>query len=82
VDQYIALGWSTKRVPPLESLMAIASVHTFHAERGSLSYGTEADLQLEVKFKRVKAMLKYAGYDATHFATDTTKYWAQVEFVL
>jgi hypothetical protein len=82
VDQYANLGWTTKRVAPLDSFAALVSIHRFDAQRTSVNYGSEADLQLEGQYGRVRATLKYAGYDSTHFATDTTKYWAQIEFVL
>ena len=82
VDRYVSLGWTTGHTRPLDTLGMAAIFHTFDAERIALRYGSELDLQLEAKLKRVRAVLKYAAYDTTHFATDTAKYWAQVEFVL
>jgi hypothetical protein len=82
LDRYASISWSSQRVRPLDQLTAMLCVHTFEAEHGSITYGQEADLQLEAKYERFRMMLKYAKYDAVRFATDTRKYWAQIEFVL
>ena len=61
-------------------MSALASQHWFEAERGSADYGSELDVQLQAKWQRFSALLKYADYEAHGFATDTAKYWAQIEY--
>jgi hypothetical protein len=81
-DCYAQLGYATQGVGGLDSLAASLIFHNFRAMRGSLEYGSEADLQLQARWRRFSGALKYADYHADHFATSTRKYWAQVEFLL
>jgi len=54
--------------------------HDFEAEDGGDSYGDELDLSLSRKFGQyVTGMLKYADYREDGFATDTQKFWLQVQ---
>jgi hypothetical protein len=80
-DRYVKLGYVTKRLAFAESISVLASFHWFAEERRSARYGTETDLLLEAKRKRYRATLKYAAYDAAAHATDTEKFWAQLEYV-
>jgi hypothetical protein len=80
-DRYVTLGYATKGVGVLDSLSATLAWHLFEAERGALDYGSELNLQLQAKWHRLSGILKYADYRADRFATDTRKFWAQVEFV-
>ena len=52
----------------------------------AVDLGTEVDLQLQAKYKRFVGLLKFALYDAYEGRTpaayqDTTKFWAQLEYV-
>jgi len=58
------------------------SYHHYDSQRLSLDYGSEADLQLQAKWRHFTGLLKYTDYDAQAFATDTRKLWAQIEYVL
>jgi hypothetical protein len=80
-DRYVTLGYSTRGVGMLDTLTATAMYHLFEAERGALDYGSELNFQIQGKWRRFNGTLKYADYDAKRFATDTKKFWAQVDFV-
>ena len=80
-DRYVNAGFVMKGVGPFDAVSATASYHDYHSQRLSLKYGNEVNLQLQAKWHRFLGTLKYADYNAAGFATDTTKYWAQIEFV-
>ncbi len=56
-----------------------AVYHDFEAEDGSSDYGEELDLAIAKKFGKVKALLKYANYNADEFKVDTEKLWLQLQ---
>jgi hypothetical protein len=69
-DAYVSLAGAVKGV----KLLAVW--HDFEADKGSLDYGTELDLQAQVNFgKHYAAGAKYARYDADDFFVDTDKFW-------
>jgi hypothetical protein len=80
VDRYINVGYKLKAPAPLDALSAIAVQHWYEAERISLDYGSELDVLLQAKWHHFSGAIKYADYRADHFATDTAKLWAQVEY--
>jgi hypothetical protein len=80
-DRYVTLGYATKGVGVLDTLSATAAWHVFEAERGPLDYGSELNLQLQAKWRRFSGTLKFADYHADRFASDTRKFWLQVDFV-
>jgi len=54
----------------------LAVYHDFSADQGSKDYGTEVDLLAARKFaKRYLLGIKYAGYRADSWKTDTDKLW-------
>jgi hypothetical protein len=80
-DRYVTLGYARKPVGRIDSVSASAVYHRFEAERVSADFGSEIDLLAQAKWKRWSATLKYADYRADGFATDTRKFWAQVDYV-
>lgn len=80
-DLYVTASVTLKDLGFLSTLSAIVSYHDFQAERTSLDYGSEIDMQLQAKWQRFIGTIKYADYSADRFATDTTKFWLQVEYV-
>jgi hypothetical protein len=80
-DRYLTAGFTLQRVGPLEALSALATQHWFEAERIHNDYGSETDLQLQAKWHRFTGLVKFADYNAEHFATDTSKFWLQLEYV-
>jgi hypothetical protein len=80
-DRYVTAAISRQRWAALDMLSIVATYHRYEAERGSLHYGSEADLQAQAKWRHLTGTLKYAQYDADRLLTDTTKWWAQLEYV-
>ena len=80
-DRYVTAGIARQRWAALDMLAIVATYHRYAAERGSLRYGTEADLQAQGRWRRLTATLKYADYAADRLLTDTTKWWLQLEYV-
>jgi hypothetical protein len=84
-DRYATVVYSTKRVAPFAMLSATVVYHDYKAERVSTDYGTETDLQLQARWKKVIGTLKYADYNATARTPvafrDTSKFWAQLEYI-
>jgi hypothetical protein len=80
-DRYVSAGLNFNKVGPLDALSAFASYHLYEAQRVALDYGSELDAQLQAKWGRYTALLKYADYRAERLYTDTTKFWVQVEYV-
>jgi hypothetical protein len=74
-DLYAALGygWGTTKLA--------AVYHDFRSDANSRSYGSEIDLLAKHKLSSgIEVGLKFAGYDADTFSTDTTKGWIWVAF--
>jgi hypothetical protein len=79
-DRYASLGYAVKALG-LDSFSATAVYHRFQAQNVSMDYGSEVDAVVQAKQKRWSGMLKYAKYNADRFATDTSKFWVQFEFI-
>lgn len=80
-DRYLTAGLSRQAWARLDMLSIVAGYHRYAAERGSMRYGSEADLQAQAKWRRLTGTLKYAHYEADRLLADTTKWWLQVEYV-
>jgi hypothetical protein len=80
-DRYGTLSYTAKGVAGLNGVSAALVYHRFEAQRGATDYGSELDLQLQATWHRLSALAKLADYDARNWATDTRKYWLQVEYV-
>jgi hypothetical protein len=80
-DRYVNAGVMFKNVAMVEALSLVASYHTYEAERVSMDYGDEVNLQLQAKVGKFNTVLKYGDYQADGFLTDTKKYWVQFEYV-
>jgi hypothetical protein len=80
-DRYVNAGFTLKGVAVLDTLSVQASYHTYEAERIARDYGSEINVQLQAKWQRFLATVKYADYAADGLLTDTAKFWAQVEYV-
>jgi hypothetical protein len=84
-DRYVSFGYLVKGVAMLDTVSAAVSYHDYESERLAIDLGTEVNLQLQAKYQRFVAVLKYAHYDAKTGVTpaayqDTSKFWAQVEY--
>lgn len=80
--RYATLGFARKGVGAFDTLSATLFYHRFESSRLSIDYGSELDLQLQLSWHRVTGLIKFANYDAQAFATDTRKYWLQIEYAL
>lgn len=81
-DRYANLGATFKKLGPVDSLSVVASRHEYEAERIDADYGSEWNLSVAAKVKRVTAMVKWADYTqgVPAVGRDTEKLWFQVEF--
>jgi hypothetical protein len=79
--RYVTLGYTKKGLGVLDTVSANAVYHQFESNRLNIDYGSEVDLQVQAKYQRFNLLLKYADYNADSFATDTDKYWLQVDYV-
>lgn len=80
-DRYLNAGVTFKNIATLETVALVLSYHTYEAERVSLDYGDEINVQLLAKLGKVSGILKYGDYRADDLLTDTKKYWMQFEYV-
>ncbi|KUO53855.1 MAG: hypothetical protein APF82_04045 [Sphingomonadales bacterium BRH_c42] len=78
-DLYLDAGYKIGG-GPLKGLALRGMWHDFNSTLGSVNYGSEWDAQASYPLnKRVTALVKFAHYDASAFATDTTKAWFSIE---
>lgn len=81
-DLYASAGWGWKAVGPLKAVTLQAAYHDYRSDRASRSYGDEIDLLASAKLGKLTASARYAHYDADNFATDTDKFWLQLDWML
>ena len=81
-DLYASAGWSWKAVGPLKGVTLQAVYHDYRSDRASRAYGDEIDLLASAKLGKCTASARYANYDADGFATDTEKFWLQLDWTL
>jgi hypothetical protein len=84
-DRYVSAGYAMKKVAMLDTLALSVVYRDFRTQQRDVDLGSEVDVQLQAKYGRVTALLKYADYDAQESVTpltyqDTTKVWAQLEY--
>lgn len=82
-DRYVTAGVTLKNVIGADSVALVASHHDYDAEAVSADYGSEINLSLAARFRKVSVMLKFADFDegVLPAARTTQKLWAQLEFV-
>lgn len=81
-DLYASAGWGWQALGPLEAVALQAVYHRYRSDRASRSYGDEIDLLASARLGKCTASARYAHYDADSFATDTDKYWLQLDWTL
>jgi hypothetical protein len=79
--RYVTLGYTRKGPGFLDMVTGTAVYHQFDSSRLGIDYGSEVDLQLQAQYQRFNFLLKYADYSAERFATDTRKYWVELDYV-
>lgn len=81
-DLYGSVGYGWKTVGPLGAVTLQAAYHRFHSDRAVRHYGNEIDLLASARLRRTTLSLRYADYEADAFATDTRKFWLQMDWTI
>ncbi|WP_422059876.1 hypothetical protein [Sphingopyxis sp.] len=81
-DLYANAGWGWKMLGPLKAVTVQAAYHAYRSDRASRTYGDEIDLLASAKLGKIAGSVRYARYDADSFATDTDKFWLQLDWML
>lgn len=79
-DLYVGGGHGWKELGPLSAIALQAVWHRFESDRIDRHYGDEWDFLASAKVGKMALSLRYARYDAKAFATDTHKFWAQIDW--
>jgi hypothetical protein len=79
-DLYLDASWKLPGRGPLAGLMVRGVWHDYRSTVGGIAYGEEWNALVSYPVtKAVTLTAKFAHYGARAFATDTTKFWFQVE---
>lgn len=81
-DLYGSLGYGFNRLGPLSAITLQAAWHRFESDRAIRHYGNEINLLASAKLKRTTVSVRYADYQADNFATDTQKFWLQMDWTI
>ena len=79
-DWYGSAGYGWKKPLGLDGINATLVYHRFGSDRIAIHYGNEWDAMITARKGRWTATAKLAAYDADLFATDTRKFWLQLEW--
>ncbi|MBO9623816.1 MAG: hypothetical protein J7500_14000 [Sphingomonas sp.] len=81
-DLYGTLGYGAPTVGPFKAVTLQANWHRFRSDRLVRHYGDELDLLASGKLGKTTISARYADYSAETFATDTRKFWLQLDWAL
>lgn len=81
-DLYVNAGWSWKAIGPAKAVTVQAVWHRYESDRLNRSYGDELNLLASAKLGKTTASVRYADYRADGFATDTRKFWLQLDWTI
>lgn len=79
-DLYGSLGYGWKKWGVLPNIALQAAYHRFESDRRVRHYGNEIDLLASARLGKTALSVRYADYDADLFATDTQKFWLQMDW--
>jgi len=79
-DLYAGASYGWKKVGKIDLITLQGVYHSFDSDILSQHYGEEVDLLASAKIKKYTFALRYAHYDASAFATDTDKFWVQLDW--
>lgn len=79
-DLYGTAGYGWKSWGALKAVSLSATVHRFESDRLVRHYGDELDALASARLARTTVSLRYADYRADRFATDTRKFWLQLDW--
>lgn len=78
-DYYITLAKVFPKVKAVQGLNANVTYHEFRSDVGNVKFGTEWDVSLGFKTRKVGWLVKYANYNAEKFGVDRRIVWLQAE---
>lgn len=81
-DLYGSLGYGVKQIGPAQDVFLQAVYHRFESDRLGQHEGNELDLLASARFGHATLSARYADYRADTFATDTRKFWLQLDWIL
>ena len=81
-DFYVNAGWSWKAIGPAKAVTVQAAWHRYESDRLNRPYGDELNLLASAKLGKTTASVRYADYRADGFATDTRKFWLQLDWTI
>lgn len=79
-DLYGTVGLTAPTLGKFKAVTFQATWHRFTSDRLYRPYGSEFDLLGSAKLGRYTVSARYADYRADGFATDTRKFWLQVDW--
>jgi len=80
-DLYASAGYGWSKLGKIDAISLQAAFHRFESDRLGQHYGDEIDLLASVKVRKATVSARFARYDASSFATDTRKFWLQLDWV-
>jgi hypothetical protein len=81
-DLYGSVGYGMKQIGPARGVTVQAVYHRFDSDRLGQHEGNELDLLASARFGRTLLSARYADYRADTLATDTRKFWLQLDWIL
>lgn len=81
-DLYVSAGWGWKAIGPAKGVIFQAAWHRYESDRLARHYGDELNLLASAKFGKTTASVRFADYQADRFATDTSKFWLQLDWTI
>ena len=81
-DLYGSAGYSVKKLGPFSAVTLQAAYHRFESDRVVRHYGNEIDLLASAKLRKTTLSVRYADYSADKLATDTRKFWLQMDWTI
>ena len=81
-DLYVNAGWSWKAIGPARAVTLQAAWHRYESDRLTRHYGDELNLLVSAKLGRTTASVRFADYQADLLATDTQKFWLQLDWTI
>lgn len=79
-DFYAGGGYGWKKLGRVDALTLQATWHRFESDRLGQHYGDEWNLLATVQVKKAQLSARYARYMADRLATDTSKFWLQLDW--
>ncbi len=81
-DLYAGIGHGWKAAGPFKAPAVSIGYHRFRSDRLGIAYGKEFDALATARLGKVAIAARFARYRAARFATDTDKFWLQLDWSL